>query len=68
MKKIALALLLILAIACQTEFKVRKQISRVDSVDQALQLKENYPKWDIVIHKLDSASLFEHRIYTRLNP
>lgn len=54
-------------VACQTEYKVRKLVSKVDSVDRALELKEKYSKWDIVIHKLDSETFFNHRVYARLS-
>ena len=55
-------------VACQTEYKVRKLVSKVDSVDEVSRLREKYPKLDVVIHELDSVSLSNHRVYSRLTP
>lgn len=55
-------------IGCQSNQKLTKQISRIDSYDEALNLKKKYPKSEIKIHKLDSISFFNNSIYSRLQP
>lgn len=62
------SVLLFALIACQTQYKVRKLVSKIDYVDEVSHLKEKYPKLNVVIHELDSVSLSNHQVYSRLTP
>jgi len=53
---------------CQSQRKVRRLVSKIDSIEGALKLGKKYPKSDMVIHKLDSLTFFSHSIYSRLEP
>lgn len=55
-------------IGCQSHRKLTKQVSLIESYDEALNLKKKYPKSVIEIHKLDSISFFNNSIYSRLQP
>jgi hypothetical protein len=45
---------------------MRKLVRSVDSLDHGLALKKKYPGHEIVIHQLDSATFFNHHLYSQL--
>lgn len=45
---------------CQSHRKIRRFVSKVDSVEEVFKMEKKYPKSDMVIHKLDSLTYFSH--------